>query len=215
MVEISLSEDRRFVANSTYLGHDTVLEENLVTGGIGLEEKLLVTEVMKRPTADNEKGWPRADLILLTGPNASGKSCYLRQIGLIQIMAQAGSFVPAEYAQLSIADGLYTRVGAVDDLAAGESTFRVEMLESANILKHATAHSLVLLDEVGRGTSSHEGGVLARAIIEYLSQVVRARTIFSTHYHDLHILDQDFPNIANYHFQATELENGEVMFDTL
>lgn len=213
VVELSLSEDLSFVANSTYLGFDTVLEKDSVTGGTGRDENLSVAETMEELTDESEKWWPRADLVLLTGPNASGKSCYLRQIGLIQLIAQAGSFVPAKFAQLSLADGLYTRVGAVDDLAAGQSTFRVEMLESANILNRATAHSLVLLDEVGRGTSSQEGGVIARAIIEYLSQIVRARTIFSTHYHDLHILDQDYPNIANYHFQATELENGEVMFD--
>lgn len=213
VVELSLSEDLCFVANSAYLGFDTASEKDSVPGGTERDEKLSVAETMEELTDESEKWWPRADLVLLTGPNASGKSCYLRQIGLIQLIAQAGSFVPAKYAQLSLADGLYTRVGAVDDLAAGQSTFRVEMLESANILNRATAHSLILLDEVGRGTSSQEGGVIARAIIEYLSQIVRARTIFSTHYHDLHILDQDYPNIANYHFQATELENGEVMFD--
>lgn len=216
VVELSLSEDLCFVANSAYLGFDTaseVLDVTRRSGDTGRDEELSVAETMEELTDESEKWWPRADLVLLTGPNASGKSCYLRQIGLIQLIAQAGSFVPAKFAQLSLADGLYTRVGAVDDLAAGQSTFRVEMLESANILNRATAHSLVLLDEVGRGTSSQEGGVIARAIIEYLSQIVRARTIFSTHYHGLHVLDQDYPNIANYHFQATELENGEVMFD--
>ena len=213
VVELALSEDMCFVANSAYLGFDSASELAPVNEVTERDEKLSEPETMKELTDESEKWWPRADLVLLTGPNSSGKSCYLRQIGLIQLIAQAGSFVPAKFTRLSIADGLYTRVGAVDDLAAGQSTFRVEMVESANILNRATAHSLVLLDEVGRGTSSQEGGAIARAIIEYLSQIVRARTIFSTHYHDLHVLDQDFPNIANYHFQATELENGEVMFD--
>ncbi|XP_024402182.1 uncharacterized protein [Physcomitrium patens] len=213
VVELSLPDDSRFVPNSVYLGFDVITEKIPATERYGLGEKLDGAEAMEELTVESEKWWPRADLVLLTGPNASGKSCYLRQLGLIQLIAQSGSFVPAKFARLSIADGVYTRVGAVDDLAAGQSTFRIEMVESANILNRATAHSLVLLDEVGRGTSSQEGGVIARAIIEYLSQIVRARTIFSTHYHDLHILDQDYPNVANYHFQATELDNGEVIFD--
>jgi hypothetical protein len=213
VAELALSEDMCFVANSSYLGFDPASEKTSAIEGTNGDEKLSEPETMEDLTDENEKWWPRADLVLLTGPNASGKSCYLRQIGLIQLIAQAGSFVPAKFTRLSLADGLYTRVGAVDDLAAGQSTFRVEMVESANILNRATAHSLVLLDEVGRGTSSQEGGVIARAIIEYLSQIVRARTVFSTHYHDLHVLDQEFLNIANYHFQATEIGNGEVMFD--
>lgn len=216
VVELSLPEDSSFVPNSAYLGYESALEIGSAMGSSepGYFDKESTEEDLREAlTGECEKWWPRADLVILTGPNASGKSCYLRQLGLIQLLAQAGCFVPAKFCQLSVADGLYTRVGAVDDLAAGQSTFKVEMMESANILNRATAHSLVLLDEVGRGTSSQEGGVIARAIIEYLSQKVRARTIFSTHYHSLHVLDQEFPNIANYYFQATELENGEVLFD--
>ena len=108
------------------------------------------------------------DLIVLTGPNASGKSCYLRQIGLIQLLAQIGSWVPAASAQIGLADRIFTRVGAVDDLAAGQSTFMVEMAETANILHHASDRSLVLLDEIGRGTSTFDGLSIAWAVTEYL-----------------------------------------------
>jgi DNA mismatch repair protein MutS len=113
------------------------------------------------------------DLVVLTGPNASGKSCYLRQVGLIQLMAQVGSFVPAKSAQLSICDRIFTRVGAVDDLATGQSTFMVEMNETANILNHATAKSLVLLDEIGRGTATFDGLSIAWSVSEYLASVIR------------------------------------------
>lgn len=214
VVEISLPEDTSFIPNSVFLGFKSESASSSQPSDIAEASSESSEEVLHEVlTGENEKWWPRADLVVLTGPNASGKSCYLRQLGLIQLLAQAGSYVPAKHSQLSIADGLYTRVGAVDDLAAGQSTFRVEMVEAANILNRATANSLVLLDEVGRGTGSQEGAVIARAIIEYLSQKVHARTIFSTHYHGLHVLDQDFQNIANYHFQATELENGQVIFN--
>jgi DNA mismatch repair protein MutS len=145
------------------------------------------------------------DLIILTGPNASGKSCYLRQIGLIQLMAQTGSFVPAKSATLSICDRIFTRVGAVDDLATGQSTFMVEMNETANILNHATAQSLVLLDEIGRGTATFDGLSIAWAVAEYLATEIGSRTIFATHYHELNELASMLPNVANYQVTVKEL----------
>ncbi|AOX02741.1 DNA mismatch repair protein MutS [Moorena producens PAL-8-15-08-1] len=151
------------------------------------------------------------DLIILTGPNASGKSCYLRQVGLIQLMAQVGSFVPASEASLGICDRIFTRVGAVDDLATGQSTFMVEMNETANILNHATDKSLVLLDEIGRGTATFDGLSIAWAVGEYLAMEIKARTIFATHYHELNELASILPNVANYQVTVKELAN-EIIF---
>ena len=145
------------------------------------------------------------DLVILTGPNASGKSCYLRQVGLIQLMAQIGSFVPAKSARLSVCDRIFTRVGAVDDLATGQSTFMVEMNETANILNHATSRSLVLLDEIGRGTATFDGLSIAWAVAEYIATEIRARTIFATHYHELNELASILPNVANYQVTVKEL----------
>ena len=145
------------------------------------------------------------DLIILTGPNASGKSCYLRQVGLIQLMAQVGCFVPATSATLGICDRIFTRVGAVDDLATGQSTFMVEMNETANILNHATARSLVLLDEIGRGTATFDGLSIAWAVAEYLAAEIQARTIFATHYHELNELASIVSNVANYQVTVKEL----------
>jgi DNA mismatch repair protein MutS len=145
------------------------------------------------------------DLIILTGPNASGKSCYLRQVGLIQLMAQMGSFVPAKSARLGVCDRIFTRVGAVDDLATGQSTFMVEMNETANILNHATPKSLVLLDEIGRGTATFDGLSIAWAVAEHLASEICARTIFATHYHELNELASILTNVANYQVTVKEL----------
>ena len=140
---------------------------------------------------------PAPDLLVLTGPNASGKSCYLRQTGLLQLLAQIGSWIPARSARLGIADRIFTRVGAVDDLASGQSTFMVEMAETANILHHASERSLVLLDEIGRGTATCDGLSIAWAVAEHLAGDLRARTIFATHYHELNELAELLPNVAN------------------
>ncbi len=147
------------------------------------------------------------DLVVLTGPNASGKSCYLRQIGLIQLLAQIGSWVPATWARIGIADRIFTRVGAVDDLAAGQSTFMVEMAETANILHHASERSLVLLDEIGRGTATFDGLSIAWAVSEHLATDLQARTIFATHYHELNNLAGERENVAN--FQVLVEETGD------
>ena len=147
------------------------------------------------------------DLVVLTGPNASGKSCYLRQIGLIQLLAQIGSWVPATRARIGIADRIFTRVGAVDDLAAGQSTFMVEMAETANILHHASERSLVLLDEIGRGTATFDGLSIAWAVSEHLATDLQSRTIFATHYHELNNLAAERENVAN--FQVLVEETGD------
>ncbi len=158
---------------------------------------------------DSENSYP--DLIILTGPNASGKSCYLRQVGLIQLMAQIGSFVPAKSAKLGICDRIFTRVGAVDDLATGQSTFMVEMNETANILNHATPKSLVLLDEIGRGTATFDGLSIAWSVAEYLATAIQSRTIFATHYHELNELASILGNVANYQVTVKEMPN-EIIF---
>jgi DNA mismatch repair protein MutS len=150
--------------------------------------------------------------VVLTGPNMSGKSTYMRQVALCAVLAQAGSFVPAESAALPILDRVFTRVGASDDIAGGRSTFMIEMTELATILTEATADSLVLLDEVGRGTSTADGLAIARAVTEFLHDDVGAYTLFATHHHDLTAAADDMPGVANRHF-GTSNEDGEVVFD--
>jgi DNA mismatch repair protein MutS len=153
-------------------------------------------------------------VLLLTGPNMSGKSTYLRQVALIALMAQAGSFVPAAEAELPLFDRLFTRIGASDDLAAGQSTFMVEMVETAQILHQATPQSLVILDEVGRGTSTFDGMAIARAVVEFLHnrKEVAARTLFATHYHELTTLAEVLPRVQNAHVSVRE-EGTEVVFE--
>ncbi len=153
----------------------------------------------------------KTDLIILSGPNASGKSCYLRQVGLLQIMAQIGSWIPAKSSTLGIADQLFTRVGAVDDLAAGQSTFMVEMIETAFILNKATEKSLVLLDEIGRGTSTFDGLSIAWSVSEFLAKRIKSRSIFATHYHELNEISEYIPNVENYQV-LVKYENNSLSF---
>ncbi|WP_017317440.1 DNA mismatch repair protein MutS [Mastigocladopsis repens] len=185
-------------------GRHPVVEQSLPAGFFVPNSTHLGREEDKGDT-NNSPPSSHPDLIILTGPNASGKSCYLRQVGLIQLMAQIGSFVPARSARLGVCDRIFTRVGAVDDLATGQSTFMVEMNETANILNHATSRSLVLLDEIGRGTATFDGLSIAWAVAEYLATEIRARTIFATHYHELNELASLLPNIANYQVTVKEL----------
>lgn len=154
---------------------------------------------------------PEEQLIVLTGPNMSGKSSYLRQVALIVIMAQIGSFVPATKAKIGVVDRVFTRIGAVDDLTQGQSTFLVEMSETTQCCRSATDRSLILLDEVGRGTSTYDGVAIAWAVAEYLARDVRARTIFATHYHELNGLSKFLPQIANYQVLVKE-SKGNVEF---
>ncbi len=148
------------------------------------------------------------DLIILSGPNASGKSCYLRQIGLLQIMSQIGSWIPAKAATIGITDQLFTRVGAVDDLAAGQSTFMVEMIETAFILNKATEKSLVLLDEIGRGTSTFDGLSIAWSVSEFLAKNIKSRSIFATHYHELNQISENLKNVENYQVLVEKKKNS-------
>ncbi|GHN36570.1 DNA mismatch repair protein MutS [Lactobacillus delbrueckii] len=150
-------------------------------------------------------------IYLITGPNMSGKSTYMRQLALIAIMAQIGSFVPADSAKLPVFDQVFTRIGATDDLYSGKSTFMVEMSEANEALQHASSRSLVLFDEIGRGTATYDGMALAGAIIKYLHDKVGAKTLFATHYHELTELDETLPHLKNIHVGATE-ENGQLIF---
>lgn len=149
---------------------------------------------------------------LITGPNMAGKSTYMRELALIIILGQMGSFVPAESAVLPIFDQIFTRIGANDDMAMGQSTFMVEMAEANLALQEATAHSLILFDELGRGTATYDGMALAQAIIEYLDAHIHAKTLFSTHYHELTALADKHENIKNVHVGAVEDESGELHF---
>ncbi|MBY0099290.1 DNA mismatch repair protein MutS [Mesobacillus maritimus] len=151
------------------------------------------------------------ELLLITGPNMSGKSTYMRQIALTAIMAQIGCFVPAAEAVLPVFDQVFTRIGAADDLISGQSTFMVEMLEANNAIANATENSLILFDEIGRGTSTYDGMALAQAIIEYIHDRIGAKTLFSTHYHELTSLVEELTKLKNVHVSAVE-QNGKVVF---
>lgn len=150
-------------------------------------------------------------IMLITGPNMSGKSTYMRQLALTVVMAQIGSFVPATSAKLPIFDHIFTRIGAADDLISGNSTFMVEMAEANTALQEASPHSLILFDELGRGTATYDGMALAQAIIEYVHDHTQAKTLFSTHYHELTSLDTTLPHLKNVHVGATE-EDGKLIF---
>lgn len=153
----------------------------------------------------------KTNTLLITGPNMSGKSTYMRQLAIIIIMAQIGSFVPASSANLPIFDAIYTRIGASDDLVSGESTFMVEMLEAKNAICSSTENSLILFDELGRGTATYDGMSLAEAILEYVTTKIKCKTLFSTHYHELTSLENKYSTIKNIHVSATE-DNGKLIF---
>ncbi|MFA4837226.1 MAG: DNA mismatch repair protein MutS, partial [Dehalococcoidia bacterium] len=154
-----------------------------------------------------------SQIVILTGPNMAGKSTYLRQVALIVLMAQIGSFVPAESATIGLVDRIFTRVGLMDDLTTGRSTFMIEMTETAAILNNATPRSLIILDEIGRGTSTYDGLSIAHSVVEYLHNNPRlgAKTIFATHYHELVALAQTLPRVKNFNVAVTE-EGGKVVF---
>ena len=160
---------------------------------------------------DTDLGASDNQVAIITGPNMAGKSTYMRQVALIVLMAQMGSFVPARSARLGIVDRVFTRIGASDDLASGQSTFMVEMAEVASILKHATARSLLILDEIGRGTSTYDGMSIAKAVLEHVAnpRKLGAKTLFATHYHELSTIEAELPNVRNYNIAVKK--RGEQM----
>ncbi|MDP4678991.1 MAG: DNA mismatch repair protein MutS, partial [Cyclobacteriaceae bacterium] len=156
-------------------------------------------------------------IMIITGPNMAGKSALLRQTALIVLMAQMGSFVPASYAKIGIVDKVFTRVGASDNLSKGESTFMVEMTETASILNNLSEKSLVLMDEIGRGTSTYDGVSIAWSIVEHLhnQNKHKAKTMFATHYHELNQIAQDFPRVKNFNVSVKELDNRVIFLRKL
>ena len=162
---------------------------------------------------DTELGARDNQVSIITGPNMAGKSTYMRQVALIVLMAQMGSFVPARSARIGIVDRVFTRIGASDDLASGQSTFMVEMAEVASILKYATSKSLLILDEIGRGTSTYDGMAIARAVLEYVANPrhLGAKTLFATHYHELASIEAELPNVKNYNI-AVKKRGDKMIF---
>jgi DNA mismatch repair protein MutS len=194
-----------FVPNDTHLGAGADSEADAA-------DRATEADAADRATdADADGSAPAPQIAIITGPNMSGKSTYMRQVALICTLAQTGSFVPAEAATLPVLDRVFTRVGASDDIAGGQSTFMREMSELTEILHRATEESLVLLDEVGRGTSTADGLAIARATTEFIDEAVGAFTLFATHYHDLTDLADERPRVVNRHFTATR-EDGDVTF---
>ena len=176
-----------------------------------------VVEVMLKDTLfvpnDTRLGSADDQVSIITGPNMAGKSTYMRQVALIVLMAQMGSFVPAKSAKIGLVDRVFTRIGASDDLASGQSTFMVEMSEVASILKYATSRSLLILDEIGRGTSTYDGMAIARAVLEYAAspRKLGAKTLFATHYHELSTIEQELPNVKNYNI-AVKKRGDQMIF---
>ena len=185
-----------------------ITSENIISikdGRHPIVEKLVGREeYIKNDTLISEK----ENFILLTGPNMAGKSTYMKQIALTLIMAQIGSFVPCSSAKLKIVDKIFTRVGASDDILSGQSTFMVEMTETSSILHNATEDSFIILDEIGRGTSTYDGVSIAWAITEYIHDKIKAKTIFATHYHELTELERTLKNLANYRVEVKEIDTG-------
>ncbi len=199
-----VSEERRFVKPQFSDERRIVIKD----GRHPVVEKVLNSQeyVPNDCYMDSER-----EVLLITGPNMSGKSTYMRQIALIAILAQIGCYVPASEATLPIFDQVFTRIGAADDLISGQSTFMVEMLEAKNAIANATQNSLILFDEIGRGTSTYDGMALAQAMIEYIHDRIGAKTLFSTHYHELTVLEESLHKLKNVHVSAVE-HNGKVVF---
>ncbi len=208
--EIDVLSSLAIVAEEQHLVRPTLTDKRLIDikgGRHPVVEAVSTKEYIKNDIFMDEF----TNTLLITGPNMSGKSTYMRQLAITVIMAQMGSFVPAESAVLPIIDRIYTRIGASDDLVSGESTFMVEMLEAKNALANATNNSLVLFDELGRGTATYDGMSLARAILEYITTNIQCKTLFSTHYHELTDLENQYDSIKNIHVEAVE-ENGNITF---
>lgn len=183
--------DRILIKDGRHPVIETIVDDSFISNDIEIDEK--------KP------------IMIITGPNMAGKSTYMRQVALIVLMAQVGSFVPASHAEIGIVDRIFTRVGASDDLFSGQSTFMVEMNEVSVILNSATQKSLIILDEVGRGTSTYDGMSIACAILEYIHDKIRAKTMFATHYHELTKLEDQLNGIKNYNISVDET-NDEIIF---
>lgn len=199
-----VSEKYRFVKPVFHEGRSM----KIINGRHPVVEKML----NKQMYVPNDCVLPeQQNMMLITGPNMSGKSTYMRQVALIVVLAQMGCYVPADEAELPITDQIFTRIGAADDLVAGQSTFMVEMLESQHAITNATSSSLLLFDEIGRGTSTYDGMALAQSMMEYIHDEIGANTLFSTHYHELTALEEQLDRLQNVHVSATEKE-GKVVF---
>lgn len=200
----------------------TVSEKRHYTRPLFNDERKIVLKEGRHPVVEKVMGAQEyvpndcymdeeREVFLITGPNMSGKSTYMRQVALTSILAQIGCYVPASEANLPVFDQVFTRIGAADDLISGQSTFMVEMLEAKNAIIHATQQSLILFDEIGRGTSTYDGMALAQAIIEYIHEHIGAKTLFSTHYHELTVLEEELSKVKNVHVSAME-QNGKLVF---
>lgn len=199
----------------------TLAEDKRLVKPILTDEKVLDIKEVRHPVVEevNKGEYIPNDIImdkntsvlLITGPNMAGKSTYMRSLAIVVIMAQIGSFVPADYCKMQIFDAIYTRIGASDDLVSGDSTFMVEMKEANNAITNATKNSLILFDELGRGTATYDGMSLAQAILEYIHDEVKCKTLFSTHYHELTSLSDSLRHLKNVHVSAKE-EEGKVTF---
>lgn len=216
----SLQDLAKVISEIDFLqGLATIAEENrlikpvfgeklhIVDGRHPVVEKLLDQKYVENDCHMDEN----TSILLVTGPNMSGKSTYMRQLAIIVIMAQIGSFVPAKEAELPVFDKIFTRIGAADDLISGQSTFMVEMMEVNNALSHATSDSLILFDEIGRGTATYDGMALAQAIIEYIHESIKCKALFSTHYHELTELEHHLGTLKNVHVSAKE-SKGKIVF---
>ncbi len=198
-----VAQERNYVKPEVTDGFEIEINE----GRHPVLEKLLEDEFIPNDSRLNRE----ERVLIITGPNMGGKSVFLRQTALITAMAQMGSFVPARRARIGIVDRIFTRVGAADNLSKGLSTFMMEMVETANILKNATERSLVILDEIGRGTSTYDGMSIARSVVEYLANEIGAKTLFATHYHELTELEGEIPQVKNYHVEVAEVD-GKIVF---
>ena len=176
-----------------------------------LEKILPLGEYVSNDLELKSNSTDTTQFMILTGPNMAGKSTFMRQNALIVLLAQIGSWVPADYVKLGVVDKIFTRVGASDDLTLGQSTFMVEMVETSYILNSATDRSFILLDEIGRGTSTYDGVAIAWAVAEYIADKIKARCIFATHYHELNVMTKNYPQIKNYRITVSE-EGGEIQF---
>jgi len=199
-----LAKRRNYVRPKVTCGGELIIHE----GKHPVLAEILASEFVPN---DIELGGGGGDILIITGPNMSGKSTYIRQVALLVLMAQTGSFIPAKDAQIGLVDRIFTRVGASDELVRGQSTFMVEMTETANIINNATERSLVILDEVGRGTSTYDGLALAWAITEHIANKIKCRTLFATHYHELTELAELFTNVKNCNVAVREWMD-EVVF---